>query len=233
MGKILVKEKQVVVPGEVLAEGMDFLPANYAFREGEKVVSMRLGMAQVNGRLIKIMPLTGKYIPQKEDLVIGKVVDMNYSNWRVDIGYAQEGMLNVRDGTTEFVERGAELSEYYDIGDYLAVKVSNVTKSKMIDLTMKGPGLRKLVGGRIVKITPAKVPRLVGKKGSMISMIKDKTNCQILVGQNGCVWVSGKNPDDEFRATQAILLVENMAHVPGLTDKINAFLEKEAKGDEK
>jgi len=226
MGNILVEEKQIVVPGEVLADGMDFLPANGAFRENDKVISMRLGMVSVNGRLIKVIPLTGKYVPRKDDLVIGKVQDMNYSSWFIDVGYANDGMLNMREATSDFIERGAELSKYYDIGDFVAAKITNVTKSKMIDLTMKGPGLKKLVGGRIVQITPVKVPRVVGKQGSMIGMIKQFTNCQILVGQNGRVWVSGKEPTDEHLAVEAILMIEEKSHVSGLTDKIKSFLEQ-------
>ncbi len=233
MGNILVKEKQVVVPGEVLAEGMDFLPANGAFREDDKVISMRLGLAFINGRLIKVMPLTGKYIPKKDDVVIGKVQDMNYSSWFIDIGYAQDAMMNMRDATSDFIERGAELSKYYDIGDYVVAKITNVTKSKMIDITMKGPGLKKLVGGRIVQVTPAKVPRIVGKQGSMVSMIKKYTDCQIIVGQNGRVWISGNNPDDEHLATQAILMIEKYSHVPGLTDKVKSFLEENSEIKEK
>ncbi|MBU2589789.1 MAG: exosome complex protein Rrp4 [Nanoarchaeota archaeon] len=226
MGNILIKEKQIVVPGEILAEGMDFLPANGAFRENDKVISMRLGLVSVNGRLIKVIPLAGKYVPMRDDLVIGKVQDMNYSSWFIDVGYAQDAVLNMRDATSDFIERGAELSQYYDIGDFVAAKITNVTRSKMMDITMKGPGLKKLVGGRIIEVTPVKVPRIVGKQGSMISMIKKYTNCQIIVGQNGRVWVSGKDPSDEHLAVEAILMIERLSHISGLTDKVKSFLEK-------
>ena len=56
----------------------------------------------------------------------------------------------------------------------------------------------KFRGGIIVDITPTKVPRLIGKKGSMINMIKDKTNCKIIVGQNGLVWVKGEEDMEQL-----------------------------------
>ena len=37
MSKLLFEKKQVVVPGDIIAEGMDYLPGKGAFREGDKV----------------------------------------------------------------------------------------------------------------------------------------------------------------------------------------------------
>ena len=77
----------------------------------------------------------------------------------------------------------------------------------------------KFKGGIIVDIAPTKVPRLIGKKGSMINMIKDKTKCKIVVGQNGLVWIKGK-PDMEQLTKDTIKLIEAEAHTSGLTNKI-------------
>ena len=90
---------------------------------------------------------------------------------------------------------------------------------------MKGPGLKKLKGGRLIDVTSSKVPRIIGREGSMITMIKDSTKCRITVGQNGKVWISGNNVQDETKAVEAIMMVENESHSEGLTDKVKAFLE--------
>jgi exosome complex component RRP4 len=231
MGKLLVEEKAIVVPGDFLAEGMDYLPAGGAFRENDKVISSQVGVVEINGRLVKVIPLAGAYVPKRDDVVIGRVTDVSYSNWFVDVGYALDGVMSLKDGTTEFIERGAELSEFYGIGDFVVARIVNVTKSKMIDISMKGPGLRKLIGGKMIQICAIKVPRVIGKQGSMVGMIKDATGCQIIVGQNGRVWVSGKNPEDELLATQAIELIEEKAHMSGLTEVVKEFLDKnKAKG---
>ena len=108
------------------------------------------------------------------------------------------------------------------------VQVALLT-SKIIDLTMKGPGLRKLSAGRMIEINPQKVPRVIGKAGSMISMIKEHTGCNMIVGQNGKVWISGKDPNDESLAVKAIRMIEEQSHISGLTDAVKRFLEKEAK----
>ena len=33
-----------------------------------------------------------------------------------------------------------------------------------------------------MQVTPTKIPRVIGRKGSMISMIKTETGCQIILG---------------------------------------------------
>ncbi|MBT3865620.1 hypothetical protein HOF78_00780 [Candidatus Woesearchaeota archaeon] len=93
---------------------------------------------------------------------------------------------------------------------------------------MKGPGLRKISGGRIVEINSAKVPRVIGKQGSMISLLKDKTGCRIIVGQNGLVWVQGA-PEHELVAIDAINFINEKGHLQGLTDRVSGLLDKAMK----
>lgn len=229
MSKLNVKEKDIGVPGEILAEGMDYLPAAGTYREGDKIIASQLGMISISGRLIKIIPLSGRYIPKSGDTVIGSITNMTFSSWFVDVGYAYEAALSLKEASSEFIERGADLSRYYDFGDLVVAKIAKVTRSMAIDLTMKGPGLRKLKGGRLVYVTPAKVPRVIGKQGSMINLIKEKTDCKISVGQNGWVWIQGEDTKKEMLATEAVMEIEKKAHLSGLTDEITKFLTKESK----
>lgn len=225
MSELKIKDKAIVVPGEELAIGLDYLPNGSAFRENDKIIANQLGLISLNGNVIKVIPLTGKYIPKRDDVVIGRIMDVGFSNWFVNIDYAYDASLSVRD-IQQFVNKEDDLSYYYDFNDLIAAKIARVTKSKKVDLTMKGPGLIKLVGGKIIKVTPNKVPRIIGKGGSMIDMIKTATKCKITVGQNGLVWIKGENFKDENKATEAIMKIEKDSHTQGLTDKIKAFLEK-------
>lgn len=224
---LIAKEKEVMVPGEVLAEGLDYLPGYGTYRDGDKIHAGMLGLSAIEGRTIKLMPLSGKYIPKQGDIILAKVFDITFSGWRAELNSAYSALLSLKEGTSEFVERGADLTRYYTFGDYIVTRIINVTSQNLIDLTMKGPGLRKLHDGRIVNVTPCKVPRVIGKKGSMIAMIKKATDCQIIVGQNGWIWISGKEAKKEALAVQTIKMIESKAHTSGLTEKIKEFLEKE------
>ena len=228
MGDLLVTDKSIVVPGEELAVGMDFLPTEGVYRDGDKLVASKLGLFSVDGRLVKLIPLSGKYLPKKGDVIIGKVVDVLISGWRIDINSAYTAMLSMKDATSEFIVRGADLTRYFTFGDYIVTNIVNVTSQNLVDLTMKGPGLKKLSEGMIINVAPNKVPRIIGKQGSMVSMIKDATGCRITVGQNGVIWLQGE-PDQEFLAVAAIRKIEKESHISGLTDRIKAFLDEEVK----
>ncbi len=226
---LLIKDKDIVVPGEILAKGMDHLPAQGTSRENENIIALQLGLANINGRLIKVIALSGKYVPKFGDMVIGKIINITFSSWIVDVGYAYEANLSMKEATSDFIERGADLSQYFDYGDIITTKIVNVNKQKAIDLTMKGPGLRKLKGGRIIQVTPSKVPRIIGKQGSMISIVKEATNCQIIVGQNGRVWIQGEDPKKVRLAEEAIRKIDKESHKDGLTDEISRSLKEKKK----
>ncbi len=225
MGRILVKNKEIVVPGTVIAEGMDFIPSTGTFREGDKIINSLLGILNIDGRVIKVIPLAGQYIPKVGDVIIGRVTDVTISGWRVDTNSAYSAMLSMKEASTTFIQKGSDLTKYFQIGDYIITKVINVTSQKLVDLTMKGPGLRKLRGGNIIKVSPIKVPRIIGKNGSMINMIKEYTDCKISVGQNGLIWIQGE-PKKEIIVIKAIRMIEESAHLPGLTEKVKNYLEK-------
>ena len=225
---LLVKQREIVVPGQILAEGMDFLPSDGAYRDKNEIIANKLGLVSIEGRVIKVISLTGAYIPKENDIVIGKVIDMGFSGWYVDISCAYQASLSIRD-VVDFIDKGADLTKYYDFNDLIVAKINKIVRFKNIDLTMKAPGLRKIKGGKIIEITPTKVPRVIGKQGSMISMIKEYTKSNIIVGQNGRIWIQGDNAKDELLATKAIMKIEEASHIDGLTNIIKDLLEQEGR----
>ena len=212
---IYVKEKDLVVPGELLAED-DYYPGRGTFEDDGKICSKLLGLVSLRNKKISVIPLKSKYLPKKGDVVIGKIDDVRFSMWGVDINSPYSGILPASE---VFGREKKELSRVFDIGDVLFLRIVDVDEVKKVKLGLKGRGMGKFKGGVIVDIAPTKVPRLIGKKGSMINMIKDKTGCKIVVGQNGLVWVKG-NEDMEQIVKNIIKLIEKEAHTSGLTDRI-------------
>ena len=223
---LMAKEKEIVVPGEKLAEGMDFVPGMGAYREGDHIFAGKLGLVTLDGRAIKLIQLSGKYSPKRGDTIIGKVEDITMNGWRVETNSAYGALLGMKEATSEFIPRGADLTQYFDFGDYIVAKIINVTSQKLVDLTMRGPGLRKLGEGRILHVNTNKVPRIIGKQGSMVGMIKQATGCRIIVGQNGVVWIQGDDAKAELLAVETIQKIEKESHLSGLTERIKDFLEK-------
>ncbi len=208
---------------------MDYLPSDGAYRSGDKIIANRLGLLRVEGKVVKSIPLAGKYLPKRNDVVIGQVSDILMSGWRIEINCPYSAVLPLKDASYDFVSRGADLSKIFGLGDYVVGKIINVTSQQLVDISCKGPGLRKLTDGRIIKVNTHKVPRIIGKKGSMVSMIKKALDCKIIVGQNGLVWLQG-TPQDEFIAVETIRKIEEESHLSGLTQRILEFLQKKKPG---
>jgi len=216
-------KREVVIPGEVIVSGEDYLPGEWTKREGKDIIALRFGLADKSGRLIKIIPLSGAYVPRKGNVVIGRVLDITFNGWTMDIDAPYPSFLPAMEAS-RFVNKN-DLSECYDIGDMIAVKVLSI-KRKGIDLTARGRNLGKLEDGIIIRVNSNKVPRVIGKEGSMINLIKDESGCEITVGQNGIIWIKGNKIEDELFAEKAILFVTEKSFVEGLTEKTKDWLEK-------
>ena len=212
---IYVENKDLVIPGQILADE-EYYSGRGTFKENGKVCSSLIGLVSLRNKKIRVIPLKSKYVPKKGDVVIGKINDVRFSMWDVDINSPYSGILPAFE---VFGREKKELNKVYDVGDVLFLRVVDVDEIKKAKLGLKGRGMGKFKGGIIVDIAPTKVPRLIGKKGSMINMIKDKTNCKIVVGQNGLVWVKG-DEDMEQLTKNIIHLIEAEAHTSGLTNKI-------------
>ncbi|MDR0911932.1 MAG: exosome complex protein Rrp4 [Methanobrevibacter sp.] len=212
---INVNDKDFVVPGQLLAED-EFFSGRGTYKDQKKIISSLTGRISIRNKRISVVPLKTKYIPKRGDVVIGEVTDVRFSLWEVDLNSPYSGILP---GSEVFGREKKDLNRVFKVGDVLFAKVVDVDEVKKVKLGLKGRGMGKFRGGLLVNISPTKVPRLIGKKGSMINMIKDKTKCKIVVGQNGLVWVRG-DKDMEIITKNIIKLIEAEAHISGLTNRI-------------
>ncbi len=214
-------DRKLVIPGDPLGEGV---AGHGTFEEDGKIFSKVIGLAEQKNNLFFVIPLRGIYNPKRGDGVIGKIEDISFSKWIVDINSPYQAVLPLNEAVDEFIDlTKTDLTKYFDYGDLIFAEISTVTRAKSVQLSMKSRRCRKLRGGRIIEVTPAKVPRIIGRSGSMVEMIKDLTKTQIVVGQNGLVWVKGENEDI---AAESVLYIEQKSHIQGLTDQVKAMLEK-------
>jgi exosome complex component RRP4 len=214
--------REIVVPGDLLAiSSKKAGPGTYS--EGGKIFAAQLGIKSVRQDSITVVPLAGQYIPMRGDLVVGKIIDIGPSNWLVDINSPYPAPLHVNEvpWRVEFGETG----KFMGVGDVVLLKIVDVDEMKRIQVSMQEHGLRKLTGGMVIEVSPSKVPRIIGKNGSMIQMLKNETGCRIYVGQNGRIWIDGEL-DSIVRAVQAIKMIEDEAHNLGLTEKVKTYLEQ-------
>jgi exosome complex component RRP4 len=227
---IYFEKKQLVTPGELLAEG-DYLPGENSYMEENKIYASRIGLADTDNKKVNVVALRAFYVPKMGDIVIGTILEVGFNGWTVDIKSPYSALLRASDVLSRpFKPQNDELSQVLNAGDLIVAKIASYDRAHDPQLTVGEPGLGKITRGQILHVTPTKIPRVIGRKGSMISMIKEETGCQIILGLNGVILVTGKTPEDEELAITAIKKIEEESHTSGLTDRITQLL-KESKSN--
>jgi len=220
------EKREIVIPSQLLGDSRENKAGRGTFIENGKIYSERLGILSKKSDYINVVPLTGRYDPIEGDFVIGIVEEALASSWLVDINAPYPALLHVNEVPWK-IEFG-ETEKYLKHGDSIMAKVLQIDVSKKLQITLNDRNLYKIEGGHITHVEPSKVPRIIGKKGSMISLLKKYTKCRIFVGQNGRIWVDG---DDESikKVIDTINMIEDEALSFGLTNKIENLLKKDSK----
>lgn len=200
-------DKEIVLPGDKIADGKINVPNTYF--DGEATYAAVVGTRGEEGRYI---PLENRYRPSVGDIVVGMVVDVRHAGYEVDLNLPQGGFIPTRD-----------IRISLQLGDFVICRVKSVNEVGDVDLGE----VRRLPKGKIVEFPSAKVPRLIGKKSSMITLLKDYTGGDIMVGNNGFVWMSEKS--DMPLLLEAIEMIKRKAHKSGLTDEMAAFLKSKSR----
>jgi len=198
---------KIVVPGEVIGKGAKH--GINAYSDGESMRSEVVGLADERGG--KVIALKGQYMPLLDDWVIGVVSGVKHAGADIEIKAPYRAFISTKMSRVDF-----------QLGEVVGAKVDVIDEARNIDLTEP----RKLVGGEILEISAVKVPRVIGRKNSMIDLLAQGTGSEILVGRNGRIWIKG---GEAALAVKAILMIERDAHTSGLTDRIMEFLKRESK----
>ena len=117
------------------------------------------------------------------------------------------------------------MPDILDVGDTVVAKVVDLDRRRTPILSILGRDLGKVERGLIVSITPSKIPRLIGKKGSMVKMILKETGCDIVIGQNGRILINGETREQEEIAVKVVDKINMEAHTTGLTNRIQEYIK--------
>ena len=198
--------KRIVVPGEYIKEDAR-LP--FAYIEKDKAYSKVIGL--YDEEKDTIIPLEGGYVPHVGDEIIGVIISERNGVYEVDIQQFNKCILIT-----------GKRDEYIEEGTVISAKVKSIENRRTIIVEMP----RKLIGGMLIYIKPTKIPRVIGRNNTMIKMLTELTKTHIAVGMNGLVWLKGGNI---ALAIEALLRIENEAHIGGLTNRIKLMLENAEK----
>jgi exosome complex component RRP4 len=216
--------RKYVVPGDKISEG-NFRPLMNVIKAGNSIIATRIGIAETGREGVKVIPLSGIYIPRVNDIVIGKIIDHSSLSWEVDINSCFSAHLPAQEVFgRDFSPARDDMGRQLAIGDLIAARIIAFDRTRDPMLTIQDKDLGKIPRGELLKISATRVPRLIGKRGSMIQTIEQATQTRVLIGQNGIIVVIGRSPDGIKLAIRAIRMVEEEAHTVNLTQRVKVLL---------
>src|SRR3989337_4593722 len=86
------EKKQLVTPGELLAEG-DYQPGENTYMQENKIYSQRIGLVDAENKRVNVVALRAFYVPKVGDIVIGTVIEVGFNGWTIDIKAPYPAML--------------------------------------------------------------------------------------------------------------------------------------------
>jgi exosome complex component RRP4 len=221
-----LETKKIVYPGDKI-DIVELKPRNGMYEYNSEFFSEYFGVIQESEKFIDVAPFNSPYLPRANDKIIGKIMDIGPTMWTIDINSPYYSLLHMND--TPWHVSSGDLERYLKTGDYVYARISVSNEIKESWISLRDNGMRKLETGRVISVKPPKVPRVIGKGGNMINIIKNYTDTKIIVGQNGFIWIDG-DLENVKKAIMAIRLVEKEAHTIGLTDRMEEYL-KNMKGE--
>ncbi len=192
--------EDIIVPGEKVSDSVNFSSGTYV--DGGSTYASVVSLFRDG----KSIALKGYYLPTAGDFVIGVVTEERFSGFVIDIHCPYPATLSNR-----------ESREQFSVGDVVSVQIASVNEVHEAELVEP----RKLTGGKLVDLSFVKVPRIIGRNGSMLELIKNSTGTDVLVGKNGRIYLSSGNTN---LATLALMKIDSESHKSGLTDRISEFL---------
>jgi len=219
------ENRDLVIPGDVLFEGR-IRTGDNTFRNNGHVSASRIGLVNYNRGMVSVISLEAGFNPLTGDLVIGEITDIDLGRWIVDIGASENAFLGVQDAIDAPFRSDIVMPEILDVGETIIAKIVDLDRRRTPILSILGPSLGKVKEGFIFHITPSKIPRLIGKKGSMVNMILKATGCNVVIGQNGRILIQGRNRENEMIVVKVIEKIEREAHISGLTTRVQEYLKE-------
>jgi len=217
-------KRKYVIPGDKIVDG-NFRPLMNVIRIGDSIISTRIGIAEAGRDGIKVIPLSGVYIPRINDIVIGKIVDRSSLSWDVDINSCFSAHLPAQDVFgRDFSPARDDMNRELATGDLITARIIAFDRTRDPMISVQDRDLGKIPRGESLKISATRVPRLIGKRGSMIQTIEQATQTRVIIGQNGVVVVTGRSQGGIELAVKAIKMVEEEAHTSNLTQRIKVLL---------
>jgi exosome complex component RRP4 len=199
----LTMTTHLVVPGQVIAEGDDFLRGHGTYVEKlndtERLVASVCGHVERVNKLVSVIPVASNlYQGQVGDLVVGRVVGIQATRWKVEIGDSCRDAVLPLSGVhlpggvqrVRTQEDSREMRLLFQEGDLVTAEVHNMHQDGTLMLHTRSLKYGKVENGCLVVVPPSLIAR---RKNHFC----DFDGITLLLGMNGYIWIQRSFPKSE------------------------------------
>jgi len=214
---------RLVTPGEAIGASSGARAGTGTVKQGQDIISTKLGWVKENNGVLFVEPIHSSYLPRSGDLVIGIIESVRNNLWFAEVNGPFNGLLPMSLAPWK-VEFGAA-REHMDIGDVMLARVQEVDEAHNIVLTMKGVGLRKLKEGAVLELPVNLIKLIRNDNERILNVFKESSDCRIIVGDNGRIWVDG-SAESISMVRAGFDLMNKIGHQENVFDSINEFTKQ-------
>lgn len=158
---------------------------------GNVLTATRAGVISRINKLVMVMPLRARYVPETGDVVVGRVVEIASKRYKIDVNSTRHSFLlltaiNLPGGVQRRRNQQDELNmrKYFKEGDLVSAEVQEQRNDGSVALHTRSMRYGKLSGGQLVVVQSELVKR--AKKHF------HELTCGVhtILGNNGYIFVS-------------------------------------------
>ncbi|CAI5437578.1 unnamed protein product [Caenorhabditis angaria] len=190
-------DAKIVIPGHSVSDAPQHFMRGHGtyIREGEIVSTVSGAVNQLN-RLLMVKPIKQRYSGEVGDVVVGRVVEVQAKRWKVDVNSRLHSNLPLGsvllpggDFRRKDVEDEEKMSEFLKNGELICAEVQQVQHDGTLMIHTRNNKYGKLRQGILIKVPPHLI------KKSKVHFHTLPYGMAIIIGCNGCVWVTPALPE--------------------------------------
>nr|MBC8517646.1 hypothetical protein [Euryarchaeota archaeon] len=216
-GRTSAASGSLVIPGDKISSDTSDQLGHGVIKLNGELIATKLGYLVEKSGEISIIPVHTAYFPRPGDLVLGYIEGMRSNIWFIDLNAPFNAILPMSLAPMEIEYGGTR--DAMDVGTTILCRVQEVDEAHSSVVTMKGMGLRKVNSGFVDTIPPHLVGTISSGSNAIINQLKDASNCRIILGANGRIWVDGE-PEGIRIVRDALAFVRDNEHSTELADAI-------------
>ncbi len=189
-GRTLAASGSLVIPGDKISSDTSGQLGHGVIKVNDELIATKLGYLVEKSGEVSILPVHTAYFPRPGDLVVGYIEGMRSNIWFIDLNAPFNAILPMSLAPMKIEYGGTR--DAMDVGTTILCRVQEVDEAHSSVVTMKGMGLRKVNSGFVDTIPPHLVGTISSGSNAIIQQLKDASNCRIILGANGRIWVDGE-----------------------------------------